>query len=130
MAKRIQAWTEYGPRLELQDALTDDELMRRAVSHTNQSRGSLQAALDEIDVLIEEALRSGQPVQLPNGMHMRPVGHADGSITVDVRLNADLVKRINTEFGGKWRNADNIGKSEADIVALWNKFHPNDPIEL
>jgi hypothetical protein len=84
--------------------------------------------LDEVDVLIEEALRSGQSIRLPNGTIMRPVGHADGSISIDVRLDPAMVERINQEFRGVWRNAENKGKSEAEIIALWNKAHPDDPI--
>jgi hypothetical protein len=45
-----------------------------------------------------------------------------------VRVNPDLVKRMNAGFRGKWRNAANIGKPEAEIVALWNQAHPNDLI--
>jgi len=30
----------------------------------------------------------------------------------------------------KWRNAANIGKSEAEVVARWNAAHPEDPIEM
>ena len=31
---------------------------------------------------------------------------------------------------GRWRNAANIGVSEAEIVALWNETYPEDPIEM
>jgi len=30
---------------------------------------------------------------------------------------------------GKWINAQNIGKEEAEIIALWNAAHPDDPVE-
>ena len=37
--------------------------------------------------------------------------------------------RVNAGFRGKWINGENIGKSEAEIIALWNKAHPDDPVE-
>ena len=129
MAKKIQAWGELGPRLELAAPMKGDELIENIVVATNQSRGSVLAVLAELDVQIEAGLKAGRIVHLPNGTHYRPIGKKDGSIDITVRVNPDLDKRVNTGFRGKWLNADNIGKSEAEIVALWNAAHPGDPIE-
>jgi len=77
----------------------------------------------------EQALKAGRIVQLPNGTHFKPTGKKDGSVNIDARVNPDLKKRVNAEFRGKWRNAENIGKSEEDMIALWNEAHPDDLIE-
>jgi hypothetical protein len=37
---------------------------------------------------------------------------------------------VNSLFRGKWVNAENIGKSESEMIALWNEEHPSDPINL
>lgn len=128
MAKKIQAWVELGPRLELADPMTGDELIENIVAATNQSRGSVLAVLSELDVQMENGLKAGRIVRLPNGTHFKPTGKSDGSVEVNVRVNPDVVKRVNTGFRGKWRNAANIGKPEAEILALWNKAHPGDQI--
>jgi hypothetical protein len=128
MAKKIQAWTEFGPRLELGAAMDGEELIENIIAATNQSRGSVLAVLAELDVQIESGLKAGRIVQMPNGTHYRPVGKSDGSVDIDVRVNPDVDKRINAGFRGTWRNAQNIGKSEAEMIALWNAAHPNDPI--
>jgi hypothetical protein len=31
-------------------------------------------------------------------------------------------------FRGRILNAGNIGKSSADLVAMWEKAHPDDPV--
>ena len=129
MAKKIQAWTEFGPRLELSDSIDSEGLIERIVLATNQSRGSVKAVLDELDTQIELGLKEGSIVQLPNGTHFRPTGKKDGSIDVNMRVNPAVMRNVNANFRGKWRNAENIGKSEADITALWNAAHPEDPIE-
>jgi hypothetical protein len=129
MAKRIQAWGEFGPRLELAAPMKGEELIENIVAATNQSRGSVLAVLAELDTQIEAGLKAGRIVHLPNGTHYKPTGKKDGAVEVDVRVNPDLKKRINAGFRGKWINAGNIGKEEADIVALWNAAHPDDPIE-
>ena len=65
---------------------------------------------------------------MPNGTHFKPSGHNDGSIDVNVRVNPRIVRNVNTGFRGTWRNAQNIGKSEEEIIAMWNEAHPEDPI--
>jgi len=47
-----------------------------------------------------------------------------------MRADPEIDKTVNTKFRGKWRNAANLGVSEAETVALWNTAHPEDPIEM
>ena len=128
MAKPIQAWTEFGPRLEPVAPMTAEEIIENIVAATNQSKGSVLAMLAELDVQSESGLKAGRIVQMPNGTHYRPVGKSDGSVDISVRVNPDLDKQVNSGFRGQWRNAENIGKTEAEIVALWNQKHPDDLI--
>lgn len=130
MAKKIQAWVEFGPRLEPTDPITAEGLIERIVAASNQSRGSVKAILDELDVQTEICLKEGHIVQMPNGTHFQPSGHKDGSIGVNVRVNPRVVKNVNIGFRGRWRNAENIGKTEAEVITLWNAAHPDDPIEV
>jgi len=130
MAKKIQAWTEFGPRLEPTDAITPEGLIERIVMATAFSRGIVKGVLDELDVQTEIGLKEGHIVQLPNGTHFKPTGKKDGSVEVDVRVNPRMVRNINNGFRGVWRHAENIGKTEAEIFALWNTAHPEDPIEM
>lgn len=129
MAKKIQAWAELGPRLEPTNPMSAEELIENIITITNQSRGSVLAVLSELDVQIESALKAGRIVHLPNDTHYKPTGKKNGSVDIDVRVNPALCDRVNTNFRGKWINAANIDKSEADIIALWNKAHPDDLIE-
>lgn len=128
MAKKIQAWTAYGPKISLGDPMKKEELIENIIAATNQSRGSVLAVLAELDVQIESGLKSGRIVQLPNGTHFEPIGKKDGSIDIGVRVNPDLDKKVNAGFRETWVNSANIGKTEAEIVALWNEEHPDDQI--
>jgi len=128
MAKKIEAWTKFGPRLEPTDPMTGEELIDNIIAATNQSRGSVLAVLAELDTQIETGLKAGRIVQLPNGTHFKPTGKRDGKIVVDVRVNPEVVRQVNAGFRGKWRNVQNIGKPEADIIAQWDQAHPDDPI--
>ena len=130
MAKKIQAWATYGPRIQLGDPMTGDEIIENIVGGTNQSKGSVLAVLAELDVQLESGLKAGRIVQLPNGMHFEPVGKRDGSVDIKVRVNRNVNKKVNGNFRGKWANAGNKGASEADIFAQWDAAHPEDPVEI
>ncbi len=130
MAKKIQAWGEFGPKIQRGDPMTHLEIIENIINATNQSRGSVLAVLAELDVQIEGGLKAGRIVQLPNGTHFQPIGKNDGSIDIRVRVNPVVTNRVNTEFRGTWLNGDNIGKTEAEIFAQWNEKYPADPIEV
>ena len=129
MAKKIEAWTEFGPRIEPTGPMPEKELVEQITVGSNESVSSVLAVLTFLDTVLEQALKAGRIVQLPNGTHFKPTGKRDGTVEIDVRVNPDLVKRVNTEFRGKWRNAQNIGATEAQIIALWNTAHPDDLVE-
>ena len=130
MANKIKAWTKFGPRLKTKDPMDPEEIIENIVKVTNQSRGSVLAVISELDVQLENGLKAGRVVQLPNGTHFRPVGKKDGTVDIQVRINPAIDKNVNANFKGKWRNAENIGKSEAEIIILWNEAYPEDPIEI
>ncbi len=128
MAKRIEMWRKLGPRLAPATPVEPEEVTEDLIATTNQTQGSVLAVLSELDAVIEKALKAGRSVKLPNGTIFRPVGKKDGTISVRVYLPSPMAKRINTEQRAKWINADNIGKSEAEMIALWNELYPDNPI--
>ena len=130
MAKKIQVWAAYGPKISLGDPVTEVDIIENMVATTNQSKGSLLAILAELDVQIEAGLKAGRTVRLPNGTRFEPIGKKDGSIDIGVRISAELERKVNSEFRGKWLNSENKGKTEAEMIALWNKDHPEDPVPL
>jgi hypothetical protein len=87
MAKKIQVWAAYGPKITLGAPMTKSELIENIIAATNQSKGSVLAVLSELDVQIEAGLKAGRIVQLPNGTHFEPIGKKDGSVDIGVRVN-------------------------------------------
>jgi len=129
MAKKIQMWRRLGPQLAPATPVEAEEVIEALVATTNETRGSLLGVLAELDVILEQALKAGRSVKLPNGTIFRPVGKKDGSISVKAYLGARMVKSINSEQHAKWMNAENIGKSEAEMIETWNAQFPDDPID-
>ncbi len=129
MAKKIKMWHELGPRLAPATPVEGEEVIEGLVASTNQTRGSVLAVLSELDVVIERALKAGRRVKLPNGMTLIPVGKKDGSIIIRASFGRPMLGRINVEKRARWINAENIGKTEAEMILLWNELHPDDPID-
>lgn len=129
MAKMIQAWSLYGPRLAKADPMEAEEIIERLVMATNQTRGSVLAVLSELDDTILLGLRNGRIVKLPNGTHFVPVGKKNGQISVRVRVNPRISKQLQADFRGSWINRDRIGISADDMRTFWNNEHPDDLIE-
>jgi hypothetical protein len=128
MAKKIQMWSKYGPRVALGSPMTPEEVIENIVGVTNQSKGSVLAVLAELDVQITAGLKAGRIVRLPNGTRFEPVGKKDGYVNILVNVSPELDNTVNGSFRGKWVNAENIGKTEAEMIELWNATHPEDPI--
>ncbi|MBC8285834.1 MAG: hypothetical protein H8E42_00015 [Nitrospinae bacterium] len=129
MANKIQAWAAYGPKIELANPMTKEEIIENIVAATNQSKGSVLAVLSELDVQTEAGLKAGRIVQLPNRTHYEPIGKSDGSVKIGVRVSPELEKKVNTSFRGVWKNRENAGKTEAEMIELWNQDHPEDLID-
>ncbi len=130
MAKKIQVWAAYGPKIDLGAPMKKEEIIENIVAATNQSKGSVLAVLAELDVQLEAGLKAGRIVQLPNGTHFEPIGKKDGSVDIGVRVNPELDKQVNAGFRGTWVNSANIGKTEADMIEIWNENHPDDQISI
>ena len=128
MAEKIKMWRMIGPQLETTNPMLPEEVIDELISATNQTRGSILAVLSELDVAIEKGLKAGRSVHLPNGTLLRPVGKKDGSIRIYTRLNPRVTSGVNANFRGKWINPTNIGKTEAEMVELWNELYPEDVI--
>jgi hypothetical protein len=127
MPQKIQIWSKYGPRIVLGDPMEPEEVIENIVNATNQSRGSVLAVLSELDVQITAGLKAGRIVRLPNGMRFEPVGKKDGFINILVNVSTQLTNIVNATFRGKWLNSENIGKTESQMIELWNELHPEDP---
>jgi len=51
-------------------------------------------------------------------------------VEIGVRVNPELDKKVNVSFRGTWVNSVNIGKTEAEMIAIWNENHPDDQIPV
>ena len=131
MAKLIQAYATYGPRIDLLKAADPEEFMESITQRTTLSEGVVKnVQSSEVETLVA-MLKRGQPVH--SGVAIfTPTVDAQGKLSVTVRVDRRIISRINIPgaFKGEFTNGENIGKSTQELVDLWNEAHPDDMIVL
>jgi len=55
----------------------------------------------------------------------------DGSLDILFRPHVDMLRQLNdlTKFHARILNKANIGKSSQELIAQWDRDHPDDPVE-
>ena len=130
MAKKIQVWRLYGPRLAAVLPVDSKEFVFQVTKGVNQTRSTMTSLLEEMTDVLVQNLQVGRTTKLSNGWTFKPVGKKDGSIEIHVTLGKAMTNAVNSDFRGKWINAQNINKTERDLVEMWNAEHPEDQIEI
>ncbi len=57
------------------------------------------------------------------------MGKKDGSISIKTRFSTRMSKAIDVGQNAKWVNAEHIGKTEDEMIVVWNELHPDDLID-
>jgi hypothetical protein len=129
MAKFIQAFATYGPRIDLKVAADSEDFMHLITRRTTLSSGVIKNVQEsEVETLIE-LLTDARPVH--SGVAIfTPTIDAQGYVKVSVRVDKRILSALNAAdtFNGRIKNSTNIGLSREQYIALWNRDHPEDPI--
>ena len=129
MAKLIQAFSKYGPKIDLMEAANPRRFMDLITQRTTLSAGVVKNVQEsEVETLIG-LLKEGRSVHTGIAV-FRPIIDAQGNLSVNVRVDKRLTSALNVPgaFTGKVDNSANIGKTTDEIVSLWNQDHPDDMI--
>src|SRR5512138_2510387 len=131
MAKLIQAFAAFGPKIDLADAAEPQRFMELITQRTTLSTGVVKNVQEsEVETLIG-LLKEGRPVHTGIAI-FRPSIDLEGKISVSVRVDKRILAALNTPgaFTGNIKNSENIGKTTEEIANRWNAEHPNDPVVL
>ena len=130
MAKLIQAVHEFGPRLALARTAQTPEIAEVIASRTSMNVGEVQNALSEFKAALLFFAKQGSPVKLEGLGTFTPTIDLEGALDVAFRLDVSIDGALNAAgaFKGDVINRENIGKTSADLKALWNTAHPSDLI--
>ena len=130
MATMIQAVTRYRPRLVHNGTVGVDQLARRMARGSLASESVVRHVLSDLEEQVIHALQLGESARLPGlgrfSMELTRNGVLRPYVRTDVKLRRTLASL--DRYHGKILQRENIGLSAADMVALWNAEHPEDPI--
>jgi hypothetical protein len=129
MATLIEAITAFRPRLALGRPISAESFMDEITARTTLSPGVVKNVQEcELEALLKLLLR-GNPVHTGNAIYT-PVLTLRGELEIKVRVDARLVRKLNAAgaFHGTRLNTENIGKTSAELAALWDEAHPDDPV--
>ena len=128
MAKLIQAFATYGPRIDLKKAADSQAYMEKITNRTTLSSGVVKNVQEsEVETLIE-LLSDARPVH--SGVAIfTPIIDAQGNVKVSVRVDKRILRVLNASkaFSGMIKNRANIGLTREQYIAMWNHEHPEDP---
>jgi hypothetical protein len=132
MAKFLQAFRAYGPRIDLNPTAQLDTVAAWMTARTGLNEGEILMVLHEISEAIVYFNRRGTPVKLEAVGTFTPTVDRHGTFRVRFRADSQLKRRLNAPdaFDGVLVNQDHIDLDDADYKALWDAEHPDDPLEL
>jgi hypothetical protein len=130
MAKFVQAYSAYGPKIELMEAADTQRYMELITQRPTLSTGVVKNVQEsEVETLIG-LLKEGRPVHTGVAI-FTPSIDLEGNLSVSVRLDKRILAALNASgaFTGRINNPENIGMTSQELAALWNEAHPDNPIQ-
>ena len=131
MAKQISAINAYRPKLVLGQTVKNKELVEYIADRTGMTKGEIQIALAEFSAAVRFFNKSGQGVKLEGLGTYLPSIDTQGALSISHRSDPEINNELNQKgaYLGEIVNRQNIGKTTAEFVAMWNTDHPDDPVQ-
>lgn len=131
MAKKITAIRKYRPEIRRQPTRQTKHIVEDIARSTGLNEGEIRFVVYELRDAILMAHSNGQAAKIEGLGTFTPSLRMSGDFDILFRPDVDMLRQLNdpTRFYAKVLNKANIGKSAADLIALWNAEHPDDPVE-
>ena len=128
MATRTDMWLKFGMRVQPEIILDRDDIVAEVIRQSGFSRRQVASVFAYLDEWIAEQLMAGHEVVLNGLVYRNPVIDEEGRLTYTIELAEDesfeeIVAAIDEEG-----DFDILSKSEDELVDLWNRLYPHDPI--
>ena len=130
MASRIQAINSYCPKVDLGNRVGTDELVTFIARSTGLNESGVRQVLLELrDATLFYALQ-GTPVYVEGLGTYSPKIDLDGALGIGHRADNEIKTGLNIpgKFTGTIHNRENIGKTGAELVVMWDTDNPEDPV--
>ena len=129
MASPISALNHYRPQIEYGETAGWREVAEFLEARTTLSKTDIMDPLTGLQDAVLYISLQGRGAKLEGLGTYLPNINYQGEIDAAHRLDRRLKRQLNNgSFSGKIRNKKNIGKTVAQVVAMWNAEHPDDPV--
>ncbi len=130
MPSRISILNHYRPQIKYGETADWHEVARYIETISTVSSIDIIGVLTGLQQAVIHFNRQGCGVKLEGLGTYLPNINYQGELDVAHRLDRGLKRELNNgSFSGKIRNKQHIGKTPAEIYALWNSEYPEDPVE-
>jgi len=131
MAKLIQAYRRYGPRIERGKAADHEEVSAYIAESTGLDRHEIRMVLGKMQDALLHYGRQGRGVRLEGIVSLWPTIDTKGRFSFGRRFDSSLEAGLNDadKFVGRIENHEHRDWTEQDYRNAWNAEFPNDPIE-
>jgi hypothetical protein len=132
MAKLIKAIGALGPKIVLGRRASMKELVNFIAGRTGLNRGDIQQMVSELREAIIFFALAGRGTKIDGLASYTPRINLEGIISLSQNLDPEVKADLNKPraFEGEIKNRDMIGKTSAEITAIWNEQYPEDPVEV
>ena len=129
MASLISALNYYRPQIEYGETAGWREVADLLASTSTLSHSDVIGVLVGLQGAVVDFNQRGRGVRLEGlGTYLPNINYR-GELDVAHRLDRELKRALNNgSFNGRIRNKKSIGMTTADVVALWNAEHPDNPV--
>lgn len=130
MAHKLEAITAFRPRIKRLPAADNERFLELTTARSTLSRGVVKNVQEAEVETLTGLLAEGRAVNTGTVTYI-PSVDLEGNINVRARVDKRILRALNSEggFRGRFTNAENVGKGQEELVAMWNEAHPDDPVE-
>lgn len=129
MASRVSAINHYRPQIEYGETAEWREVAEFLAARSTLSPADVIAVLTGLQEALLHFHRQGRGVRLEGLGTCLPSINYRGELDVAFRLDKGLKRGLNDgSFGGVIQNKRSVGRTSAEVIALWNAEHPDDPV--
>jgi len=130
MATKIEAMVKYGPRIAPGRPVSTSQLIDLMVRNTGQSKGECKQSFTNVLEALTFYLYEGRSIHIDDWGSFASKIVLDGRFRVNFQEDPDLVEDVRKNFTCVIENSENIGKTMADLVAIWNADPANDDDQI
>jgi hypothetical protein len=131
MAKMIQAYQRYRPRVQTGKLVGEQQIAEFIAKHTGLHVYEVQMVLGELQDATIHFVRQGHGVKVAGLVNLWPTISSTGKLSLGRRFDDTLLEALNDlgAFGGRIRNYERREWTPEDYRTAWETEFPDDPIE-